>query len=448
MAGDAVFSDLPAHWEVTTLGEVCLRGGGDIQTGPFGSQLHASDYVPAGIPSIMPVNIGDNRIIEDGIARVSPEDVERLGRHKLRVGDIVYSRRGDVERRALVRAEQEGWLCGTGCVRVRLGAGCVDPMYASYYLGHPDIRAWIVRHAVGATMPNLNTEIMSALPFVVPPLKEQEAIAHILGTLDDKIELNRRMNETLETMARAVFKSWFVDFDPVRAKAEGRDPGLPKPLADLFPDSFEDSERGEIPVGWEVATLADDADLNPESWATSTAPRQIEYVDLANTKWGKIEATQAFNWSDAPSRAQRILRPGDTIVGTVRPGNGSFAFISEEGLTGSTGFAVLRARKATYREWVYFVATARENIERLAHIADGAAYPAVRPDAVLATATIRPPETVVNCCSKLVRAMMARAAANSRESRTLAALRDTLLPKLLSGDVRVKDAEGIFDEVI
>jgi type I restriction enzyme, S subunit len=103
-------------------------------------------------------------------------------------------------------------------------------------------------------MPNLNTSILAACPFVVPSLPAQRAIAHILGTLDDKIELNRRMNETLEAMARVLFKSWFVDFDPVRAKAEGRAPGLPKPIADLFPDRFEDSELGEIPEGWEAKT--------------------------------------------------------------------------------------------------------------------------------------------------------------------------------------------------
>ena len=104
-------------------------------------------------------------------------------------------------------------------------------------------------------MPQPQRPVRSSLQFRFPPLAEQRAIAHILGTLDDKIELNRRMNETLEAMARALFKSWFVDFDPVRAKAEGRDPGLPKPLADLFPDSFEDSELGEIPKGWKVGPL-------------------------------------------------------------------------------------------------------------------------------------------------------------------------------------------------
>ena len=215
--GEQLFDSLPEDWEYTTLGAACERGGGDIQTGPFGSQLHASDYVSVGIPSIMPQNIGDNRINVDGIARISPDDASRLSRYLVREGDIVYSRRGDVERRALVRGGEDGWLCGTGCLRIRFGEGGVDSRYASYFLGHPSVREWIVRHAHGATMRNLNTTILSACPFVIPPKEEQRAIAHILGTLDDKIELNRHMSETLEAMARALFKSWFVDFDPVCA---------------------------------------------------------------------------------------------------------------------------------------------------------------------------------------------------------------------------------------
>jgi type I restriction enzyme S subunit len=287
----------------------------------------------------------------------------------------------------------------------------------------------------------LNSDELKALDVVLPPEPEQHAIAHILGTLDDKIELNRGMNETLEAMARALFKSWFVDFDPVHAKAEGRDPGLPKPLVDLFPDSFDDSELGEIPKGWEVGTLAAYSALNPESWSKETAPDEIEYVDLANTKWGKIEATQRHHWGDAPSRAQRILRLGDTIVGTVRPGNGSYAFVTEDGLTGSTGFAVLRPRKPEFREFVYLAATVGESIEALAHLSDGGAYPAVRPDVVISTQAVRPPDGVVSHFAKATSGLLARTALSDRESRTLSALRETLLPKLISGELRVEDAD-------
>jgi len=242
--------------EATTLGSLIARGNGFVQTGPFGSQLHATDYVEEGVPVVMPVNIGDNRIIEAGIARVREADAARLSRHRLRAGDIVYSRRGDVERRALVREEQSGWLCGTGCLLVRPGTS-VDPRYLSFLLGSGAARSWLVRHAQGATMPNLNTSILSALPLTIHEKPEQLRIAHILGTLDDKIELNRRMNETLEEMARALFKSWFVDFDPVRAKAEGRDTGLPKHLADLFPDRLVDSKLGPIPEGWQVVRFSE-----------------------------------------------------------------------------------------------------------------------------------------------------------------------------------------------
>jgi type I restriction enzyme S subunit len=290
-------------------------------------------------------------------------------------------------------------------------------------------------------MPSLNQEILRLVPLPIPPIRSQRAIAHILGTLDDKIELNRRMNETLEAMARALFKSWFVDFDPVRAKVEGRDPGLPQPLTDLFPDSFEDSELGEIPKGWEARKLGDLSVLNPEVWTKETRPARLEYVDLSNTKWGRIEAVTVYEAANAPSRAQRVLRPGDTILGTVRPGNGSYAFIFERGLTGSTGFAVLRPQWPEYAEFVYLAATEAGNIDTLAHLADGAAYPAVRSEMVAATPIVRANNGVVGRFSRVVGPFLAKVAHNEHASRTLAALRDTLLPKLVSGDLRLADAE-------
>ncbi len=250
---ESVIHPFPDCWELTTLGDVAARGGGGIQTGPFGSQLHASDYVSEGIPSVMPRNIGNNRIIQDGIARITEEDASRLSRYLLHSGDIVYSRRGDVERRALVRPDQDGWLCGTGCLRVRFGDGPVVPGYAAYYLAHPEVRAYIVQHAIGATMPNLNTSILSGVPFLLPPKVDQLGISSVLGALDDKIELNRQMNEALKAMARAVFKDWFVDFGPTRAKAEGRESYLAAELWDLFPDAFDDKGK---PVGWEAAIPA------------------------------------------------------------------------------------------------------------------------------------------------------------------------------------------------
>ena len=294
---------------------------------------------------------------------------------------------------------------------------------------------------VGSGVPTLNRNHVHPLPVRLPPPTEQCAIAHILGTLDDKIELNRRMNETLEAMARALFKSWFVDFDPVRAKMEGVDTGLPKHIADLFPARLVASELGEIPKGWKVGTLEDVVSLNPESWSTRNAPEEIVYVDLSNTKWGYIEKVETYSWKAAPSRGRRVLRHGDTIVGTVRPGNGSFSLVGRDGLTGSTGFAVLRPKTPSDAELVWCAATSQDNIDRLAHLADGGAYPAVRPEAVAATKLPLADFATRGAFSSVAASLLNQVDANKQQSHTLADLRDTLLPRLISGELRAKQIE-------
>ena len=274
---DALFHVAHQNWHWEPLGEVCRRGGGGIQTGPFGSQLHASDYVAVGVPSIMPRNIAHDRVDVEGIARITPREAERLSRYLVKPGDIVYSRRGDVERRALITERESGWLCGTGCLRVRLGDGVVDPTYASYFLSHPASREWVVRHAVGATMPNLNSSILGALPFLVPPIREQRAIADVLGALDEKIEQNGQTVRALERLAQAIFRAWFVDFEPVTAKAAGADsfPSMPQAIFDALPTCFANSEIGPVPEGWEVKAIGNvvttkgggtPSTKNPEYW--------------------------------------------------------------------------------------------------------------------------------------------------------------------------------------
>lgn len=192
-------------WRKTTLGEVCDEVEGIIQTGPFGSQLHESDYSPEGIPVVMPKDIIEGRIATDSIARVSPKHVERLSRHKLRSGDIVYGRRGDIGRQALIRPEQEGWMCGTGCLRLSFGESLLNPLFLHYYLRQEDVVSWITNQAVGATMPNLNTGILRTVPVRFPPLPEQQRIAGILSTYDELIENSQRRIKILESMARALY---------------------------------------------------------------------------------------------------------------------------------------------------------------------------------------------------------------------------------------------------
>jgi len=284
-----------------------------------------------------------------------------------------------------------------------------------------------------------------------PPIDEQILIGEFLSTLDDRIALLRKTRKTLETIAQAIFKSWFVDFDPVRAKMEGRQPeGMDEETAASFPDSFEESELGLIPRGWKAGSLDDLSSLNPESWTTKNHPERLLYVDLANTKDNVISEISEFAFEDAPSRARRVLRSGDTVVGTVRPGNRSFAFVNSEleNLTGSTGFAVLRPITEAAAEFVYLSATQDSSIEYLTHVADGGAYPAVRPDVVSNLACVIPSEEILNNFHDMAVLLFESVANNQMRIETLGALRDALLPRLISGRIRLPDAEQKAEAVL
>jgi type I restriction enzyme S subunit len=199
-------------WTVHTLGEICDEVGGVIQTGPFGSQLHESDYVGDGVPVVMPKNILDGKIDRSDIAFISEEEAARLQRHRMSIGDIVYGRRGDIGRRGLIGTRENGWLCGTGCLRVSLGNTIIDPKYLYYYLGQPLVVAWIANQAVGATMPNLNTGILRSVKVRYPRPPVQRRIASILSAYDDLIDNNTRRIKILEEMAQMLYREWFVHF--------------------------------------------------------------------------------------------------------------------------------------------------------------------------------------------------------------------------------------------
>ena len=194
---DAINGVIPAGWTPSTLGDQAKAYGGFIQTGPFGSQLHASDYVDEGIPVVMPQDLVNRRISVAKVARVSEDMAQRLSRHALQPGDVVYSRRGDVERHALISEREAGWLCGTGCLLVRLGRGWPSQAYLSEALDWPATREWLVRHAVGATMPNLNTSILGDVPLLIPPAPLMAAFEQVARSLRQQQMTNSLESESL-----------------------------------------------------------------------------------------------------------------------------------------------------------------------------------------------------------------------------------------------------------
>ena len=434
------YGEIPTHFRLEPLRDLCTREGG-IQTGPFGSQLHQRDYVADGTPIITVEHLGENHIIQEDIPQVSDSDRNRLARYLLREGDIVFSRVGSVDRRAIVSRSEDGWLFSGRCLRVRPDPTRVDCQYLSHFFGLEAFREYIRSIAVGATMPSLNTRILSDVPIVLPPLPEQRSIAHILSTLDDKIELNRRMNQTLEAMASSIFQDWFADFGPVRAKLEGQEPYLPPELWDLFPDNLADSELGEIPEGWEVKPLEQFVDLNPrEPLKKGTLAPYLDMGALPTT--GSTTDPPVLRDFTSGTR----FRNGDALLARITPclENGKTGFVQSipEGVAGwgSTEFIVMRSIPPVPSEFAYLLA--RDSGFRshaIQSMTGTSGRQRVQTEALASYSLPCPPVDYWEAFGSVAKETFERVKSNRDEIATLTAQRDLLLPKLVSGQWNIGD---------
>ncbi|MFH0801325.1 MAG: restriction endonuclease subunit S [bacterium] len=336
--------------------------------------------------------------------------------------------------------------------RVRLDPNKGDPQFYFYYLqshhGRAAIRS-IVEQGAGAS--GIRGSDLQALNVQWRPIEAQRAIAHILGTLDDKIELNRKMNETLEAMARAIFKSWFVDFDPVRAKAEGRDPDLPPHLAALFPDSFEDSELGEIPEGWRVQPYLNSVSVlgggTPKTSIKEYWDGEIPWfsvVDAPNeTEVFVINTEKKISNAGLENSSTQILPEGVTII-TARGTVGKIALVGVPMAMNQSCYG-LQDKSSKYGFYNYFAV--RNLVSILQQQAHGSVFDTITRDTLSNVSVIVPPSKTIKKFEETVKTFFERIKGNIFQSRTLASIRDALLPKLLSGETRVKEAEK-FVEVL
>ena len=309
-----------------------------------------------------------------------------------------------------------------------------------------------------SAVPGLNRDAAHALKISVPPLPEQRAIAHILGTLDDKIELNRRMSETLEAMARALFKAWFVDFEPVRAKTEGRWergqslPGLPAHLYDLFPDRLVDSELGEIPEGWRVGRLGELSE-KPQYGYTASAreepvgPKFLRITDINKLPW--------IDWSTVPyceiepeDFERYRLHSGDVLIARMAdPGHG---VVIEEQVEGVFASYLIRFRlkDQAYIRYIQYWLRSDGYWELVTSRYAGTTRASLNAQVLSSFQLIIPPKPIASAFCEIVNALRNKVVTAAGESRTLAALRDALLPKLIRGEIRVKDVERFLGRAI
>ena len=431
---------MAGEWGEARLGELCdFRAGAVFKPALQGQASGEFPFV-----KVSDMNLPANAVrIQDANNWVSAADLRELRAKPFPPGTVVFAKIGEALRQNRLRQVARETVVDNNMMGAVPRIDRIDPQFFYYALSRFDFSDI----AQGTALPYLTVSSLSGLTLDLPPASEQRAIAHILGTLDDKIELNRRMNETLEAMARALFKSWFVDFDPVRAKAEGRDPGLPKPIADLFPDRLVDSELGEIPEGWELAPLPEVVDVNPARALRKgvVAP----YLDMANMP------THGHSADDVVGRefgSGMRFTNGDTLVARITPclENGKTAFVdflqdSQVGW-GSTEYIVLRPKPPLPEEYAYCLARSAEFREFAIQSMTGTSgRQRVPAESLKHFRVAAPPRPIGEAFGRAVKPRFARASVAVRESRTLAAMRNALLPKLVSGELQVKNAERIIE---
>jgi type I restriction enzyme S subunit len=416
---------------------------------------------PNGVLFIRGGDIADGRVITERLRTITREVSQQYRRTQLRGGEIVVSLVGNPGQVAVVPATLKGANIARQAGLIRLRED-VNTRFVKYFLSSRTGQEALGAHSLGSVQQVINLRDLKKVRVPIPPLPEQRAIAHILGTLDDKIELSRRMSETLEAMARALFQSWFVDFGPVRARAEGRDPGLPKPLADLFPARLVDSELGEIPEGWEVRSLGDIADLDKGlSYKGEGLVREggLPLINLGCFAGGGRFKTDSVKRYSGPYRHRHVVRAGDLVIANTdmtqnRVVLGSPALLpalanEREYLFSHHTFAVrFKSGAGQWKSFVYFSLLRPEFREIAEGYATGTTVLALPRDGVLRYQLVLPADELRAVFERHIGALLSKAEKAGRQNDTLGRLRDALLPKLVSGDLRVKDAEKFIARAV
>ncbi len=451
-----------SEWASVTIEELAAASENALATGPFGSRIGSRFFVESGVPVIRGSNLCEDtsvRLKDDGLVFLSPEKAREFARSTVHDGDLVFTCWGTVDQVGLVdrRATFREYVISNKQMKLTPDPSRADSLFLYYLFSSRDVRAQIRARAIGSSVPGFNLGQLRGIRIGLPPLREQRRIARILGTLDDKIELNRKMSEMLEAMARALFKSWFVDFDPVRAKMEGRWrrgqslPGLPAHLNDLFPDHLVDSELGEIPEGWEVVTFGDVVEQLRDNANPLESPnvvfRHFSIPAFDRDQWPKAELGESIK-----SQKSRVL-PGVVLLSKLNPEIERVWLVgaqADDWAVCSTEFLVLRPRPPHARSYAYCLARSPGFRQQLEGLVTGTSKSHQRAPvgSILGLGVVRPPDPLPVLFERTAWPLLERTLGCRREARILSALRNTLLPRLIAGDLRVKDIAGFLDDVV
>ena len=409
-------------WPVHLLGTLIKSDGGVLQTGPFGSQLKQAEYASDGVPVIMPTDIENGEVNERTVARVPETTVERLSRHKIRAGGIVLPRRGAINKRAFVRSDQDGWLCGTGCIKIEVTGHRIWPRYLYYYLGLKDSVEWLERNAVGSTMLNLSTEIVSRFPMVCPSIPTQRRIADILSAYDELIENNRRRIALLEQAARELHREWFVRL--------------------RFPGHENTRIVDGVPEGWQRVRLSDLVSTQYGFTASANeepiGPKFLRGKDINKNSYIDWDTVPYCPTSDINIR-KYTLRTGDLLV--VRMADPGKVAIVERKIKAVFASYLVRLvihdDSGTLPLYLFYVLTDSEYQGFIGAASGGSTRKSASAKLLTDFGVVQPPNVVQRLFVDHVSPLRKMIGALLDQNAQARASRDILLPRLMSGELAV-----------
>ena len=428
-------------WPTVTIEDIAEK----VAMGPFGSSIKVETFVPEGIPIISGQHLRGARVDDSpGYNFIAEEHAQRLANSNVQRGDIIFTHAGNIGQVAYIPNDSKytRYVVSQRQFYMRCDRSFALPEFVAIYFKSPEGQHKLLADALQAGVPSIAQPVtyLRTIEIPLPPLPEQRAIAHLLETLDDKIALNRRMNETRDAITRALFKSWFVDFDPVRAKMEGRDTGLPRPLIDHFPDHFVDSEHGEIPEGWTLKPLGESFSLTMgQSPPGSTCNDHGEGLPFlqGRTDFG-FRYPENRKYCTAPIR---LAESGDTLVSVGAP-VGDINMAWEKCCIGR-GVAALRHKSGSSSFTYYSAWWLQKHIGMYEHT--GTVSGTINRKRFETIPTLEPRSEPIEMFDTLSGPLDCQIRNSTSEIHALTELRDILLPKLISGEIRLRDAERMVE---
>lgn len=415
-------------WELSKIKDLCDDENTFVQTGPFGSQLHASDYSEDGIPVIMPKDISKGKVSQKDIARVSENHVNRLKRHKIISGDIVYGRRGDIGRHALITRLEDGWLCGTGCLLIRLNKFKINPLFNHYYLSQQSIIDYVSNQAVGATMPNLNTEILKNIPLLLPPLPIQRKIAAVLSAYDDLIENNNRRIAILEKMAEELYREWFVRL--------------------RFPGHEKVKIVKGVPEGWEVNDSLSLLNVlgggTPKTDISNYWDGEIPFFTPRDAGSGYFAETTDKNITQLGlEKCNSKLFPKNTIFITARGTVGKIVLSLRPMAMNQSCYAL--EAKSGKNIYYYFLAM-RNAVDIIKGTSNSGVFDNIVTDSFKQFDLYQPNEQILSLFERNVRSFFKQLESRINSNSILKDSRDRLLTRLMSGKIDLEKLDIHFPQ--